>query len=55
METSEIATNELLNKENQDEESSIPFDTSKVNSSFDLERRGSTDSNYSLRPSYKQK
>lgn len=56
MKTLEIATDELLNKENQYEESPKPFDfPSLINNGFDLERRGSNDSNFSLRPSYKQK
>ncbi|GBB92418.1 hypothetical protein RclHR1_00200051 [Rhizophagus clarus] len=51
------ASDGLLDKENQYEESPKPYvDMSTlVNSSFELERRESTDSNFSLRPSYKQK
>ncbi|CAB4377625.1 hypothetical protein RhiirA5_368820 [Rhizophagus irregularis] len=59
METSEIVTDEFLNKENKEnqyEELQKPFDFPPlINNGFDLERRGSNDSNFSLRPSYKQK
>uniref|UniRef100_A0A1D1XIJ9 Tctex1 domain-containing protein 2 n=1 Tax=Anthurium amnicola TaxID=1678845 RepID=A0A1D1XIJ9_9ARAE len=46
---------ETLADENQDGISPKRFDKSLANDSFDLERRGSTDSTFSLRPSYKQK
>ena len=56
METSDLVADELLNGESQDEESPKRFDTPPlISGSFDLERRESTDSNFSLRPSYKQK
>jgi hypothetical protein len=52
-ETSDLADASLK----QDEESPNPLANrpSSISGSFDLERRESTDSNFSLRPSYKQK
>ncbi|RIA93480.1 Tctex-1 family-domain-containing protein [Glomus cerebriforme] len=59
METLDLA-NESSNQENQVGGIPGPFDippsvTSFINGSSELERRDSTDSTFSLRPSYKQK